>query len=112
MPQITRLTQELIAHGVDIRPDIYTVDFCKKDLCRTVKGTGGAEMIKDITIGQYIAGDSPIHKMDARVKILAAMLFIVLLFVIRSAATYVIMTLFVLFMVKLSGVPVNLFCAA
>lgn len=64
-------------------------------------------MIKDITIGQYIAGDSPIHKMDARVKILAAMLFIVLLFVIRSAATYVIMTLFVLFMVKLSGVPVK-----
>lgn len=30
VPQITRLTQELIAHGVDIRPDIYTVDFAKK----------------------------------------------------------------------------------
>lgn len=30
VPQITRLTQELIARGVDIRPDIYTVDFAKK----------------------------------------------------------------------------------
>ena len=43
-------------------------------------------MIKDITIGQYIAGDSPIHKMDARVKILSSLLFIALLFVIRCFA--------------------------
>ena len=39
-------------------------------------------MLRDITIGQYIAGNSPIHKMDARVKIIAVLLFIVLLFVI------------------------------
>ncbi|MEE0944724.1 MAG: energy-coupling factor transporter ATPase [Clostridia bacterium] len=30
VPEITRLTQQLIARGVDIRPDIYTVDFAKK----------------------------------------------------------------------------------
>ncbi len=30
VPEITRLTHELIARGVDIRPDIYTVDFAKK----------------------------------------------------------------------------------
>ncbi len=30
VPEITRLTQELISRGVDIRPDIYTVDFAKK----------------------------------------------------------------------------------
>ena len=30
VPQITQLTQALIARGVDIRPDIYTVDFAKK----------------------------------------------------------------------------------
>lgn len=64
-------------------------------------------MIKDITIGQYIDGSSPIHKADARVKILAALVFIALLFIIRSAAAYLIMTLFVVFMIKLSGVPVR-----
>ncbi|MBS7298716.1 MAG: energy-coupling factor transporter ATPase [Eubacteriales bacterium] len=30
VPQITRLTHALIARGVDIRPDVYTVDFAKK----------------------------------------------------------------------------------
>ena len=64
-------------------------------------------MIKDITIGQYIAGNSPIHKMDARVKILSSLLFIVLLFLIRSFASYAVITLFVIFMVKLSGVPLK-----
>lgn len=64
-------------------------------------------MIKDITIGQYIDGNSPIHKMDARVKILSSLLFIALLFMIRCFAAYVVMTLFIAFMVKLSGVPLK-----
>lgn len=64
-------------------------------------------MIKDITIGQYIAGNSPIHKMDARVKILAALLFIVILFVIRGVAEYAVITLFLALVIKLSGVPLK-----
>ncbi|MBS7298717.1 MAG: energy-coupling factor transporter transmembrane protein EcfT [Eubacteriales bacterium] len=62
-------------------------------------------MLRDITIGQYIAGDSPVHKMDARVKILATLLFVVLLFVIRGVAEYAILTLFLGFVIKLSKVP-------
>lgn len=64
-------------------------------------------MIKDITIGQYIAGDSPIHKMDARVKILSSLLFIALLFVIRCFASYAVITVFIMLLVKLSGVPLK-----
>ncbi len=64
-------------------------------------------MLKDITIGQYIAGDSPIHKMDARVKILSALLFIVLLFVIKGVAEYAVITLFLALVVKLSKVPLK-----
>lgn len=37
-------------------------------------------MIKDITIGQYLPGDSFIHKLDPRVKILLAFLYIILIF--------------------------------
>ena len=33
-------------------------------------------MIKDITIGQYIPGESFIHKLDPRTKILITFLFI------------------------------------
>ena len=39
-------------------------------------------MIKDITIGQYLPGDSFVHKLDPRTKILLSILFIVCLFVI------------------------------
>ncbi len=64
-------------------------------------------MLKDITIGQYVAGDSPIHKMDARVKIIAALLFVVLLFVIRGIFEYAVVTLFLALAIKLSKVPLK-----
>ena len=38
-------------------------------------------LLKDITIGQYFPGQSPLHKLDPRMKIILAMLYIVLLFV-------------------------------
>lgn len=37
-------------------------------------------MLKDITIGQYFPGDSPVHKMDARFKIGITAVFIIMLF--------------------------------
>ncbi len=37
-------------------------------------------MLKDITIGQYFPGDSPVHKMDARFKIVITAVFIIMLF--------------------------------
>ena len=33
-------------------------------------------MIKDITIGQYFPGDSVIHKMDPRMKIILTVVYI------------------------------------
>lgn len=37
-------------------------------------------MIKDITLGQYFPGNSPVHRMDSRVKIVLTIIFIVMLF--------------------------------
>lgn len=62
-------------------------------------------MLRDITIGQYIDGDSPIHQLDARVKILAVLLFIIILFLIRGIFEYAIITLFLVAVIKLSKVP-------
>lgn len=62
-------------------------------------------MLRDITIGQYIKGNSPIHKMDARVKIIVALAFIVLLFIAKGVAEYAVITLFLAGIIKLSGVP-------
>ncbi len=41
-------------------------------------------MIKDITIGQFFPGKSPIHKLDARTKIILTFVFIIFIFVCRN----------------------------
>lgn len=41
-------------------------------------------MIRDITLGQYYPGNSWIHRLDPRVKILATILYIVALFVVKD----------------------------
>ena len=45
-------------------------------------------MIKDITIGQYIPGESFIHKLDPRTKIILSILFIVSLFIVDKFIGY------------------------
>ena len=42
-------------------------------------------MIRDITIGQYYPVDSPIHRLDPRVKLAGTMLFLISLFVLQLA---------------------------
>ena len=37
-------------------------------------------MLKDITFGQYYPGDSVIHKMDPRMKLILIIVYIVMLF--------------------------------
>lgn len=53
-------------------------------------------MISDITIGQYFAGNSILHKIDPRTKILATVVYIFILFVIDNFFCYLI-NFFVIF---------------
>ena len=46
-------------------------------------------MIKDITIGQYIPGESFIHKLDPITKIIISFLFILSLFIINNFIGYI-----------------------
>lgn len=62
-------------------------------------------MFKDITIGQYVEGDSFLHKMDARVKILLAFVYIILLFIAGTPAAYAVFGIFTVFIIVLSKVP-------
>ena len=45
-------------------------------------------MLKDITLGQYFPGNTPIHRLDPRTKLLAVILYIVALFNCKSVITY------------------------
>ena len=47
--------------------------------------------LKDITLGQYFPGSSPIHKMDPRSKILFTVLYIVALFTAKGPLAYVVL---------------------
>jgi len=63
-------------------------------------------MLKDITIGQYIPGNSPIHKLDPRAKIITLILYMIALFMCDSVLGYVEITAFTLLIIALSGIPV------
>ncbi|MBU3178227.1 energy-coupling factor transporter transmembrane protein EcfT [Clostridium estertheticum] len=53
-------------------------------------------MIKDITIGQYIPGNSFIHKLDPRFKILISILFIIDLFLVNNFEGYLYVFIFII----------------
>ena len=45
-------------------------------------------MLKDITLGQYFPGNTIVHRLDPRTKLLCVILYIVALFNARSVLTY------------------------
>ncbi|HJD01301.1 MAG TPA: energy-coupling factor transporter transmembrane protein EcfT [Candidatus Mediterraneibacter excrementavium] len=64
-------------------------------------------MIRDITIGQYYPAESRIHRLDPRVKIVCTLLFLVSLFIQNSLPGYVIATIYLACVIRLSRVPLK-----
>ena len=64
-------------------------------------------MIRDITIGQYYPANSRIHRLDPRVKIVCTLLYLISLFMFKSIIGYLLATLFLVCVVRLSTVPVK-----
>ena len=64
-------------------------------------------MFSDITIGQYYPGDSFIHKLDPRVKLFGTMVFIISLFLNNSYLGYILITISLALIIKISTVPVK-----
>lgn len=64
-------------------------------------------MLKDITLGQYFPGNSVIHRMDPRTKLVGLIVYIIALFTAASWVSYGIMLSFLIVMVALSKIPVK-----
>lgn len=71
-------------------------------------------MIKDITLGQYIPGDSVLHKADPRTKIILSFVYMVVLFMINTRdsaitayACFAAVTFFTLIAIVISGIPLK-----
>ncbi len=65
-------------------------------------------MLKDITLGQYYPGTSPVHRMDPRTKLLSLILYIVTIFVVKGAIPYAVCVLAVMAAVWVSTIPAKM----
>ena len=66
-------------------------------------------MLKDITLGQYFPGNSFIHRLDPRTKLMVLVVYIVALFMAVNWASYALMTAFLLLCIKISTIPAKSF---
>ena len=48
-------------------------------------------MLKDITLGQYFPGDTPVHRMDPRTKLILVTIYIIALFSVKAWPSYLIL---------------------
>lgn len=62
-------------------------------------------MLKDITLGQYFPGDTVVHRLDPRTKILLILVYIILIFSISNFAGCALLAAFTLGCILLSEIP-------
>lgn len=65
-------------------------------------------MLTDITLGQYYPGNSCIHRLDPRTKILAVLFYMVMVFLAASPLSYGILIAFIVLGAALAKLPAGL----
>ena len=69
-------------------------------------------MKSDITFGQYVEGDSLIHRLDPRVKIVLSFLYIVMIFLAESVSAFALLFVASAVFMLMTGIPLKLFIRA
>jgi len=64
-------------------------------------------MIRDITLGQYFPGNSVLHRLDPRMKIILTLLYIILIFLAKSMLSYIFLIFTVIGLIAVSKLPVR-----
>lgn len=64
-------------------------------------------MLKDITLGQFFPGRSPVHLLDPRTKLVMLAVYIVALFLASGVVSYGVMLLFLIAVIKISTIPMK-----
>jgi energy-coupling factor transport system permease protein len=62
-------------------------------------------MMEKMILGRYVPGDSVLHRMDPRSKLIVVFLFVCIVFIANNAWTYGILTAYTLLMVGMSKIP-------
>ena len=67
-------------------------------------------MLKDITLGQYFPGDTPIHRLDPRTKLILVVLYIIALFQAKAWPSYLLLIALTIICMAISRItPRNIF---
>ena len=61
-------------------------------------------MLNDITLGQYFPGDSAIHRMDPRMKLILTIVYIVGVFMVGNLPGYLLAIAFLYLVVRVVGI--------
>lgn len=64
-------------------------------------------MFKDITLGQYMPGNTVVHRLDPRAKILLTVVYIAMVFLVGSPVFYVIPAVYVYLTARLAGLKLR-----
>lgn len=64
-------------------------------------------MLKDITLGQYFPGNSVIHRLDPRTKLILLVVYIVALFLAVNWVSYGLMLAFLALVIAISKIPLK-----
>ena len=64
-------------------------------------------MLRDITLGQYYAKESVLHRLDPRTKIIGTIVFIVVLFLAKDAIGFLVCAGFLAAVIGMSGIPLS-----
>ena len=62
-------------------------------------------MLKDITMGQYYPVDSPVHRLDPRMKLILTLVFIISVFLAKTFVGYALMLGFLFFVCRMAHLP-------
>jgi energy-coupling factor transport system permease protein len=65
-------------------------------------------MLTEITLGQYYPGESPVHHLDPRTKILAVLFYMVMVFLAQSPLSYGLLVLFLVVAAAVAKLPPGL----
>ncbi|MEX1376572.1 MAG: energy-coupling factor transporter transmembrane component T [Eubacteriales bacterium] len=64
-------------------------------------------MLKNITLGQFFPGDSVIHRMDPRTKLILVFAFVVGIFLVKSFWGYLLVGIYILLIIGISKIPLK-----
>ena len=106
LPAITQALNELNRRGLNIQTNLFTVEGAETEILHLIRRKQNA---KDITIGQYYPGESLIHRLDPRIKIITTLIYMISLFVVNSFPGYILVITVGLLAILNSKIPLGYF---